>query len=323
MAFYFALDQHNEVSPVHLGAFVLDSCAYSRQQLQQLASAQNYKLLPKVVSIVNLLEGNHLNLTISNQLFTMISDYSPLVYNLYRSKQEDQQSFFFNEKSNANENANNVMRSIIDFCARSKFPVVNLIYSNEFSKNYFLFEANQNNICVDKTFKVTLKDIAKRQFKEPWSQFTESLDSPITVILTSADISEYLIKFSDKKMLDTNVWIGDKNLKAGSVNAHQNVRKTFQNLIILKKLERDNSLNLVPMSSMLDGLSRYFDINHDRTRSNAVSNWLVEYWHRKYNCLLNEKKQDCFTVNNARKGLINGKELKHIIDFAQGKFIIN
>src|SRR5699024_5453025 len=105
-----------------------------------------FKLLPKIVSIVNLLEANHLNLTISNQLFNMISDYSPLVYNLYRAKQEEQQqSFFFNEKSNSNDNANQVLRSIVDFCSRSKWLVVNLVYSNEFSKNYFLFEANQNN----------------------------------------------------------------------------------------------------------------------------------------------------------------------------------
>src|SRR5699024_7604834 len=125
-------------------------CAYNKQQLQQLVAAQNYKLLPKIVSIVNLLEANHLNLSISNQLFNMISDYSPLVYNLYRAKQEDQQSFFFNEKANTNENGNLVLRSIVDLCTRSKWPVVNLVYSNEFSKNYFLVEANQNNICVDK-----------------------------------------------------------------------------------------------------------------------------------------------------------------------------
>ncbi|KAH9389590.1 hypothetical protein TYRP_007134 [Tyrophagus putrescentiae] len=318
MAFQFALDQ----SPVHLGVIVLDSCSYSKQHLQQLASAHNYKLLPKIVSIVNLLEANHLNLTISNQLFNMIGDYSPLVYNLFKAKaaqEADRQSFFFNEKSTANENANHILRSIVDLCSRSKWPVVNLVYSNEFSKNYFLFEANQNNICVDKTMSVTLKDIAKPQFRSDWATFTASLDSQITVVLTNADLIEYLIKYSDKETLDRIVWVGDKNLKTGADNVRKSLKKSFQNMVTVKKAA--TSIDSMPVASVIDGLSSYFDVNNAnaRSRSKAVTNWLYEYWHRKFNCLLNAKKQEkaCFEVKNARKALSNTQELKHVIDFAQ------
>jgi len=320
MAFYSALEQHNQLSPVHLGMIVLDTCVYNKQHLQQLASTQNYKLLPKIVSIINLLEANQLNLSISNQLYNIISDYSPFVYNLYKPKFEDQQNFFLNEKASSVENANHILRSIVDFCNRNKWTVVNLVYSNEFNKNYFLFEANQNSICVDKAIQVTLKDIAKPQFKDNWNQFVKSLDSQVVVILANADIVEYLIKYLDNTSLEKNVWIGDSILKAGLVNAQKNLRKNVRNLIILRKLTRDNSLDLLQSASSIDNLSRYFDVKNVKVHNNKImANWLYEYWNRKFNCWRNETKQDCFEVKKARKSLTGpAKELKHIIDFGQG-----
>ena len=322
MAFGFALDRHNHQSSFRLGALVVDSCAYNRQQIQQLASVQNFKLLPKTVSIVNMLVGNQVNMNVSNQLFNMISDYSPFVYNLYRPKSdEQQQSFFFNEKANLNDNGNHILRSIVDFCTRNKWPVVNLVYANSFTKDFFLFEANQNNVCVDKTFQVTLKDVVRPQFQNDWSRFVRSLDTQVLAVLAGSDIAEYLFKYSDKYTLENIIWVGDKNLKTGLLSAQKKWRRGVRNLAIMKKLNRDN-VDLVPLSSMIDDLSKYFDVNGDRIRNKMITNWLYEYWHRKFNCLLNAKNSDCFEVKHARKTLINTKELKYIIDFGKGKKIV-
>lgn len=200
MAFYYALDLVNQNSSIRLNTLIVDSCAHNKQSLQRLASIQNYKSLSKVVSIISLSEGNQ---PLSNELWNMLSDYNPFVYNFYR-KRFDGQNFFFNENNDYSRSDNQMfmLRSIVDFCLKNHWHTVNLVYTNEFNKNYFFFEANKNNICVEKTFKIAPKSFSKNKFYEEWRSFANSTDSQIMVLLVDSATVDYLFKSSSKQLLD-------------------------------------------------------------------------------------------------------------------------
>src|SRR5699024_2013597 len=123
-----------------------------------------YSLLPKIISVLTLTSNNDVDNQFKSEFVKLLNDYNPFVYSFHQQdKYEDRQNFFFNENSFLDRKNEQMLvsRSVVDFCNRMKWSTVNLVYSNEFNKNYFIFEANRNNICVDKTFQVTINDIAK------------------------------------------------------------------------------------------------------------------------------------------------------------------
>lgn len=201
MAFHYALDRVNRNSTVQLNTLILDSCAHNKQSLQRLATIQNYKTLSKIVSIISLTDGNQ---SLSNELWNMLNDYNPFVYNLYRRKFGNQQNFFFNQNMNYNPNDNQmfILQSIVDYCSRNNWLTVNLVYVNEFNKNYFIFEANKNNICVDKTFKVSSNQLTKSKLVGEWNEFTTNLDTHVIVFLADSNNIEFLIKSTRNQYLN-------------------------------------------------------------------------------------------------------------------------
>lgn len=331
MAFYYAFDQINQRSPVPMNVLILDTCVLNEEKLTNLLS--DFNLTPKIVSLLNLDDTNNYNSNsarFKNQFVNLIGDYNPFVYNFQQTK-NDKQNFFFNENADLDKKNHQMLtlaRSIIDFCVRLKWTTINLVYSNEFNKNYFIFEANRNNICVDKTANVNLKDIANLQ--NDWNTFTQSLDSNIIILLSSTDVNEYLIKYSNKNLLEKFIWIGDKNLKSASINVHKNFRKTIEHEIILKRYSKESSMDQ-DMTNALDNLSKYFNINNQRMNHKLLNAWLHEYWQRKFHCSVYTQKHDpkCFDSKYARKALLNIKEIKRIIDFIKtmsgtiSKFITN
>lgn len=328
----------------NLNILLLDLCTLKEDKLATILS--DYNFTPKVVAVLSLAgeqnsminnDGNRngnfndnnvvhqLGQRFKNQFLNLLGDYNPFVYSFHQSSKNEKQHFFLtNNENNVADfdmKKNHQMltsRMIIDLCVRMKWTTINIVYSNEFIRNYFQFEANKMNICMDKTIQITVKDIGRSMFANEWQSFTQTLDTNIIILLTNTDINEFLIKYSSKYILDRFIWIGDKYLKTAATNSLKNYRKTIEYGIVLKRYQKDHSIDQ-EMTVALDDLSKYFNINNQRLGNKMINDWLHEYWQRKFHCSPYTQKHDskCFDSKYARKAMLNIKEIKRLMDFSK------
>lgn len=345
-------------SSLNLNILLLDLCTLNEEKLTTILS--DYNFTPKIIAILSLngeqnsmmisnnnnnnngngnRNGNGQNIVhqlgqrFKNQFLNLLGDYNPFVYSFHQSSSNnDRQNFFLTTN---NENNNNVAdidvkknhqmltsRLIIDLCVRMKWTTINIVYSNEFIRNYFQFEANKMNICVDKTIQITGKDIERKSFTtNEWQSFTQQLDTNILIVLTNQEINEFLIKYSSKYVLDRFIWIGDKYLKTAATNSLKNYRKSIQYGIVLKRYQKDHHSSIIDheMSIALDDLSKYYNINNQRVGNKIINDLLHEYWQRKFHCSSYTQKYDpkCFDSKYARKAMLNIKDIKRLMDFSK------
>lgn len=322
MTFYYAIDQVNNKNPnTKIGLLVLDSCAFVKQQVQQFfAAGSNFKLLSKLVAILNLFDPNN---AVSTEVFSIRDDSNLFFYNFHYAKFKQPNDFVFSDKfeSSLVDVQAFKIRALVDVLSRNRWTTVNLVYSNEFDKNYFTIEANKNNICVDRILKVTMQDISNSVFKKTWDAFLNSTNTNILVPITSVEVSENLLKHSDIA-LDQYIWLGLKSLKTAAKNSLKNYQKTPKTMIIAKRWSSDNNNTLHYHEMELDQLSPYFELNSSKILEHKQLAKLVEqYWQAKFNCQpkIIHNNRNCFKGNYALQTFLNIKETKHLVDFAKGK----
>ena len=111
--------------------------------------------------------------------------------------------------------------------------------------------------------------------------------------------------------------VGDENLKTGS----SNYRKAIANVAVIKRRSTENSIDHKALTSAMDNLSKYFELNNQNVKTGMLDKWLKQYWRKKFNCFDSVQKRNdkCFASSYVRKSLINVKETKRLIDFIGGK----
>lgn len=326
MPLYYAIDEANsQPQDTKLGVLLMDSCAFDQQQLKQsFAVGSNYKMLSKLVAVLNFVDPEN---PVDTQVFSTIDEYNLFFYNFHNVKYKQQPSdlvFGGKLQSSLLDVQTFKLRTLVDLLARNRWTTVNLVYSSEFDKNYFTAEANKNDICVDRVLKVTSADIGGDQLKKTWDAFLGTTTTNVLVTVTSTEVGEHLIKVSDTADLDRFLWLGLKTLKVAAKNALKNYQKMPKNMIIAQRWSSDKNSSTLHYHEMeLDQLSPYFEVDSSKIKERKALAKLVEqYWLTKFNChpkALADGSGNCFKGDYALKTLFNIKETKHLVDFAKGK----
>ncbi|KPM05712.1 pheromone and odorant receptor-like protein [Sarcoptes scabiei] len=334
LALFFAMDRIDRQQSTPLNLLVLDVCILTEQKL--IRTISDYNLDQKITAFLSFEDhkGSQTFRQSRKYFLNLLGDHSPFEYAFQRPSSSlsfsslstsinDRNDFVLNEKIDFIDRKNHQMlssRSIIDLCKRMHWSSVNLIYSNEFNKNYFIFEANKNNICVDRTLRMSFEDLNRANFVTEWTQNLHPIDTSILVVLVdSIEIVEFLLENASKNLLENFIWIGDQNLKHSMTSMQKKYKINLRYGVVVRRFNKESFLDRQEPSTLMDEFAHYYEVNNQRVSHKILNQWLHEYWKRKFHCSIYTQKFDpkCFDGRYATKTLINAKEMSKIIDFGR------
>lgn len=319
MTFHYATQQLNAKNQRKLALLVLDVCSFNSQYL---SLAENYKLLSKIVSIVTIGENSQLKNLISNQLYSLVNENSPFMYDFNLNLIEESKNFLLADIAKQQNGASSLnqylstVKPLISFVLENKWQSINLVYTNDFSKNYFIYEANKMGVCVESAFQIHLQNVQDPRLQLNWNSFANSSDTKVIIFLANSEVIEYLLKLSEQTFLDKFVLIGDGSLKVATENAYKVYGKLPRTVVIINLASPNQPPVNKGSESSLDQL--YANFITFNQHPSSLDKLIHEYWSTKYGCSASQVDAAgrCNNINLVSNALqSNSTQIRRTIHF--------
>ncbi|XP_054155326.1 metabotropic glutamate receptor 2-like [Oppia nitens] len=302
LAFSYAMDvinkNHSILPNIELGAVVFDDCENRERAQERLitfmsGSLPMNKIPPKtLVSMITYSESaqNVDNILRDNKIIHLMASsslvqtsLSPTTSTITPIGQRQERKLNLGGASPAKRLE---IQALIKLISDHNWSLVNLIYSDELSKNLFVIYANKLKVCVDFMFAIS-EDMTADDVRKVMTTISAKSESKVVVVLgNNTNVNTVLIKNAPGSLIKNFIWIGGHSwMQSMNKTRISNNNTNSNNTSISTRLPM-NSIWLQMESYSDPQFAKYLSRISPTEQQLIPMNWLHQYWQQRFGCHL-------------------------------------